>query len=107
MASKQAKRIGGRTKTFRLNNFRGGVNTVVEETGYFMIAHGTSIYRFDGTTKTSIGMTIANAFVHFETAFDALIVCDGTGNPQKWAGTTVANLSTGDDATAIAGAKQL
>ncbi len=173
MASKQAMRIGGRTKTFRLNNFRGGVNTVVEETAYntvdpnaqygvgfetvafeckrienfkptyrgglskspgfnlycntgtsdvinglyryikangtsyFMIAHGTSIYRFDGTTKTSIGMTVANAFVHFETAFDSLIVCDGTGNPQKWDGTTVANLTTGDDATAIAGAKQL
>lgn len=107
---------GGQSKTFGYSLYCNTATTDVitglyryiksDGTNQFIISHGTTVYRFDGTTKTSIGMTVANAFLHFETAFDSLIVSDGVGNPQKYDGTTVANLTTGADATAAAGAQQ-
>jgi hypothetical protein len=62
-------------------------------TSLFLFSQGTKVYKVVAGVKTDIGATIANgAYTHFETAYDTLIICDGSSAPQKFDGTTVANL---------------
>ena len=143
----------GSTKTFRLNNLTGGINSISEATdlitfsqtgqgaeasdienfapgergaqttcngftayythpsgpitgmyrfiqsngnSYFIFSQGTSVYKLVSGTATSIGMTVTSgAYLHFETAMDKLIVCDGVLAPQTWDGTNVATIGNG------------
>jgi hypothetical protein len=75
-------------------------------TSLFMFSQGTKVYKLVSGTATDIGATIAATYIHFNTAQDKLVFCDGTNAPQKWDGTTLSNLSSGGDATACAGFKQ-
>lgn len=76
-------------------------------TSYFMVSYGSTLYTLSSGTLTSTTMSVTSgAYLDFETAYDKLIVCDGAGNVQTWDGTTVANLATGGDATAVNGGRQ-
>lgn len=109
-------RRGGLSKTFGYNLLKdtasaSPINGIyryskANGTSYFLVAYGTAVYTLSAGTLTSIGMTVANAFLDFETAYDKVIICDGSGQPQTYDGSTVANLTTGSDATAVAGARQ-
>lgn len=110
-------RRGGLSKTFGFSLFKDvGTSTPIYGLYRFIKSDGTSlfiesrsgtVYKIVGGTETSIGMTVtAGAYLGFETAYDKMIVCDGVGAPQTYDGTTVANLTTGADATAATGFQQ-
>lgn len=107
---------GGMSKTFGFSTYKDvgsstpitGLYRYIRSNGNssFIVSYGTNVYTLSAGTLTSITMTVANTYLDFETAYDKMIVCDGTNNPQTYDGSTVANLATGGDATAIAGARQ-
>ncbi len=73
----------------------------------FLVSTGSTLYTLSAGVLTATGMTVSNnAYLHFETAYDKAIVCDGFGDPKTYDGSTVANLSSGADATVIQGARQ-
>lgn len=108
---------GGLSKTFGFSLHKNvgsstpitGLYRYIKSDGnrYFLVSYGNTVYKLVGSTLTSLSMTVSNnAYLHFETAYDECVVCDGSNSPQTFDGTTVANLTSGSDATALNGARQ-
>ena len=61
-------------------------------TSLFLYSQGTNAYKLVAGTPTSIATISSGAYTHFETAGDELIICDGVSAPQRYNGTTTANV---------------
>ncbi|MBY0403801.1 MAG: hypothetical protein K2X66_07865 [Cyanobacteria bacterium] len=94
---------GGLSKTFGFSLFKDvGVNTPItgicrfikaDGTNLFLVSYNTKVYKLVAGVLTDIGCTVANgAYLHFETAYDKMIVCDGVNAPQKFDGVNVSLL---------------
>lgn len=59
-------------------------------TSLFMYSQGTKVYKLVSGTPTDIGATVGSgAYIHFETASDNLIICDGVSDPVYYDGSSV------------------
>lgn len=62
---------------------------------YFMVSQGANLMTMNTSTGalSTIHSSLTNgAFIHYEPAYDDLIICDGTNGPKKYDGSTVSNL---------------
>jgi hypothetical protein len=63
----------------------------------FLCSSGISLHTFTDAVHTSISTDITSgAYVHFETALDKCIICDGVKKPKLYDGTTVSTLAGAD-----------
>lgn len=109
---------GGQSKTYGFDGFYDtGVASNITGLYRYIKSDGTSLFMYGQTTKayklvagvsTDIGATFSSsAYLHFNTAQDYLVMCDGVNIAQKWDATTVTNLvpGAGADQTATTGFK--
>lgn len=62
-------------------------------TSQFIVSYQSNVYTLSGGTLTATGLTVTNnAYLHFETAYDTMIVCDGAGAAKTWNGSVAASL---------------
>lgn len=60
----------------------------------FLYGQGTKVYKLAAGVATDIGATVANnAYLHFETATDKVVICDGVNAPVYYNGTTVSTFT--------------
>jgi hypothetical protein len=73
-------------------------------TDVLVAAWGGTLYSLDNSwAETSIGSGFdTDAFLHFETAYGRLIICDGVNNAKVWDGTTLSTLTTDVTAPKVA-----
>ncbi len=94
---------GGKTKNFGFTLHKDvgssaitGLYRYIQEDGdeYFLVTSGQKLYTLASGTLTEQGTDEigSGAYVHFETAYDDCIICDGTQGPKKFDGSTVASL---------------
>jgi hypothetical protein len=97
---------GGLSKTFGYSQFFN-TGTASKVTGlyrfrrsdgsnFFMYGQGTKAYKLVAGVPTDIGATFGNgAWLHFETAMDKLIICDGVNAPVTWDASSTGSLTNG------------
>lgn len=57
-------------------------------TSFFLYGQGTKVYKLVSGVATDIGITVADgAYLHFETAMDNCVICDGVNDPVYYDGT--------------------
>lgn len=62
-------------------------------TSLFLYSQGTKVYKLAASVATDIGLTVSNgALLHFETAMDKCIICDGVNAPFYYDGTTTGTI---------------
>ena len=93
---------GGQTKTTGFSLLKAtGANritglyryTKADASTFFLYGAGTTLYKLVSGTPTSLYTSFSNgANLHFETALNQCVICDGATAPQKFDGTTVSNL---------------
>ncbi len=62
-------------------------------TNLFLVSSGTQLYKLLNGVLTNLGATLSlNAYIHFETALDDCIICDGVQHPLVFDGNTISTL---------------
>lgn len=65
-----------------------------DSTSFFLYGQTTKVYKLVSGTATDIGATFSSgAYLHFETALDKCIICDGVNAPVTYDGTTTGSLT--------------
>ncbi len=95
---------GGQTKNFGYDIHKDtgdsspitGMYRYIKSNGdsFFLFGQGTTAYKLVAGTITSLGYSGFNSgsYLHFETALDTCIICDGVTVPRQFDGTTVTAL---------------